>query len=129
MTNPRAADNRKRQSSHRTGRNMFFCMVIFTCYLIISAISCGTKSDPADHPLSEDERYLIDTYTKIIRAQDLHSQNPAGAESLFAAIDSTTDTLRIANTITSINLTPERWLKIFEVLDTRQQRISKKPVN
>lgn len=54
--------------------------------------------------------------------------NSSGAESLFTAIDTTTDTLRIANTITSINETPERWLTIFEVIDSRLQKIQEKRV-
>lgn len=122
---PAYAGRNLAKSNRRIRRSISFCIVLVTIYLITAIISCGTKSDPADHPLTQDEQYLVDTYIKIIQARDLHSQYPARAESIFTAIDSTTDTLRIANTITRINETPRRWEHIFEVLDTRLQQLSK----
>jgi hypothetical protein len=100
--------------------------MLCSLFALVTAMSCGSKGDPAVHPLTEDERHLIDTYIIIIGARDLYSRNPSMAESLFTAIDSTTDSLRMANTITAINQTPERWLFIFEILDTRIQKLSQK---
>ncbi len=75
--------------------------------------------------MTQDERYLVDTYVNVIRARDLQSHNPSRAESIFSVIDSTTDTLRMANTIKGINGNPDRWLYIFEMIDGELRRSPK----
>jgi hypothetical protein len=102
-----------------------FILLLGFIVLLVTAGACGKKDQAAvNQHLTKDEQYLINSYARIIHARDLHSSNPAKAESLFAVIDSTTDTLRIANTINSINKDPNRWIYIFEVLENRIQRQS-----
>lgn len=73
--------------------------------------------------LSSDETYLVETYVKIADARDLHTVNYLKSESLFTVLDSTTDSLRIANTIRGLNMDPERWLTIFRSIEqTRKAR-------
>lgn len=108
----------------RTGRNA--AAVILACVLLsILCAACNKQSEPAVRPLTQDERYLIDAYVNVIRARDLRGRDPSGAESIFAVIDSTTDTLRMANTIKDINRNPDRWLYIFETIDAELQASSK----
>jgi hypothetical protein len=67
--------------------------------------------------LSEDEKYLIDAYVDVKSARSDYPHNPIEAESLFTVLDSTIDTVRIANTIRAVNTTPERWLLILEEIE------------
>ena len=67
--------------------------------------------------MSDNERYLVEVYVRIQRARVFYPGQPEIAESLFAALDSTTDTTRVANTIRETNLAPERWAAIFEAID------------
>jgi len=85
--------------------------------------ACGgkDKEPPAKITLTPDEEYLIDTYVKIVEARDLFPADSLQAYNLFARLDSTTDTLRIANTIRALNRTPDRWIAVFKELDEKLQ--------
>ncbi|MBI4721199.1 MAG: hypothetical protein HY770_08285, partial [Chitinivibrionia bacterium] len=76
----------------RSARGIRIAML--SCFVLIHRIAgCGKRGKPAEQPLTQDEHYLVDTYVNVIRAKDLHGRNPSIADSLFSAIDSTTDTL------------------------------------
>ena len=84
---------------------------------------CGKKDDTAkDTILTPDESYFIETYLNVVNARDLYPRDSVKAESLFTAIDTTTDSLRIANTIQSLNQNPERWVLIYQALQERLQK-------
>jgi len=87
--------------------------------LIVASAPCSRKEETrSDHrPLSDNERYLVEVYVRIQRARVFYPGQPEIAESLFAALDSTTDTTRVANTIRETNLAPERWGAIFEAIE------------
>jgi hypothetical protein len=61
--------------------------------------------------------YLIDAYVEVKRARSHYPNEPAVAESLFTVLDSTIDSLRIANTIRKVNEDPERWVLVFEEIE------------
>jgi hypothetical protein len=65
--------------------------------------------------------YLISAYVDVKHARGYYPHNPAAAESLFTVLDSTIDSVRIANTIREVNREPERWLLIFQEIE-RQLR-------
>ena len=89
--------------------------------------SCSKDNPSQDQEtLTNDESYLIDTYIKIIKAENLYQSDSTKAEDLFAAIDSTLDSLRIANTISSLNKKPDRWVNIFRILN---EKLKEKPEN
>jgi len=67
--------------------------------------------------MTADEAYLVDTYVRIAEARDLHTVNYLKSDSLFAVLDSTTDSLRIANTIRDLDLTPDRWALVFRSIE------------
>lgn len=69
--------------------------------------------------LSADEAYLVDTYVHVAEARDAHFISPLKSDSLFAALDSTIDTLRIANTIRGLNQDPDRWVLVFRSIESR----------
>ena len=77
--------------------------------------------------MSDDERYLVDAYVDIIRTSDQYPRDPAAAESLFTVLDSTIDSVRIANTIRTVDLEPERWAIIFEVIENELRVDPEKP--
>ena len=67
--------------------------------------------------LTSDELYLVGTYVQVVQAHELHSVSYLESESLFAAVDSTIDSTRIANTIQQLDETPDRWLLIFRKVE------------
>jgi len=69
--------------------------------------------------LSADERYLVEAYAKLVRARSAYISDPERAESLFAVVDSTIDSTRIANTMKYLDAHPERWLAIYRELDRK----------
>jgi hypothetical protein len=100
----------------RRTRILFAALAV--AFIAVSA-SCSRKEakQPGDRPLSDNERYLVEVYARIQRARAFYPAHPEIAESLFAALDSTTDTTRVANTIRETNRTPERWAAIFKAID------------
>jgi len=74
--------------------------------------------------LSQNEVYLAESYAKVRQASDLYSVNAFKSDSLFAVLDSTIDTLRIANTIRELNLNPDRWVLVFRRIEEETGRRS-----
>jgi hypothetical protein len=77
----------------------------------------GDGTDPLS--LSEDEIYLVDAYVDIKRARSNYPHYPVVAESLFTVLDSTLDSDRIAKAIQDLNLTPDRWVVIFDNIEQK----------
>jgi hypothetical protein len=118
--------------------DLLFCfrkyptLIIVVCLaaaLAAGAGSCGrTDTDRSDsRELSKDEIYLIDAYVEIKLARGYYPSDPAVADSLFAVLDSTIDSARIANTIQSLNQEPERWALIFEEIERRLREAAQNP--
>jgi hypothetical protein len=99
-------------------RILLICLV---AALALASGACeggdGDGTGPPD--LTEDEQYLIDAYVDVKRARSNYPHNPVVAESLFTVLDSTIDSVRIANTIQDVNETPERWLLILEEIENQ----------
>jgi hypothetical protein len=97
-----------------------FVFALLVTALIVSIGACGDKGNQTEHvEITDDENYLINAYVEIKRAGALYPERRAIADSLFARLDSTIDTLRIANTIERLNQAPERWSVIFEEIEHR----------
>jgi hypothetical protein len=102
----------------RLGRIVTVLALVF-----VSSYCTKEESPTLNAELTPDETYLVETYVKLADARDLHAVNYLKSESLFTVLDSTTDSLRIANTIRDLNLEPERWLVIFRSIEqTRSAR-------
>jgi hypothetical protein len=84
---------------------------------VFSVVCAPDTDDEALADLTEDERYLVSVYVQLAYARDTHYVNALKSESLFAAVDSTIDSLRIANTIRTVNEEPDRWILIFESIE------------
>jgi hypothetical protein len=88
--------------------------------MALASVSCyctrpdGETKNPAP---TADETYLIDAYVRITQAREAESVSYLKSDSLFAALDSTVDTTRIANTIRALNADPDRWLVVFERIE------------
>lgn len=67
--------------------------------------------------LSPDETYLVETYVRLAQAQERHFASSLEAESLFAVLDSTVDTVRVANAIHALDKDPDRWLEVFRAIE------------
>lgn len=91
-------------------------VLLATAVIVVG--SCGGDGDRTEQtPFSEDESYLIEAYIQIKHAGSKYRYQQAVAESLFTRLDSTIDSVRIANTIRTINQTPERWGAIFQKIE------------
>jgi hypothetical protein len=75
--------------------------------------------------LSENENYLVESLVKVREARDEYSVNALISDSLFTFLDSTIDTLRIANTIRELNLDPDRWVLIFRKIEEKTDHRSR----
>jgi hypothetical protein len=85
--------------------------------VLLSHCSDGGRQ-PKITSLSADEKYLVDAYTTVLEVRGASAVNALLAESLFARLDSTIDTLRIANTIRELDRDPDRWIVVFENIET-----------
>lgn len=97
--------------------------------MALAAGSCGRGADDDldDTALTENEQYLVDAYVDVKRASSRYSDDPVVAESLFTVLDSTIDSVRIANTIRDVNRQPDRWLVIFEEIEKKLRAQGKRP--
>lgn len=91
---------------------------------ILSSYCTNPESQTPNDDLSADEAYLVETYALIDRARDARSVNDLKSDSLFAVLDSTIDTLRIANTIRSLDEDPDRWILIFRAIEQKLSEMS-----
>lgn len=98
------------------------CLV--AALVFVSSYCTDGESQTEIEKISEDEAYLVDTYVKLVQARDAYSVSYFKSESLFALIDSTTDSLRIANTIRQLNLDPDRWVLIFRSIEQAMDTVS-----
>lgn len=90
--------------------------------IALASVSCyctGPDSYTTNPTLTSDESYLVDAYVRVARARTLGDVNRLKSDSLFAALDSTLDSARIANTIRDLNGDPDRWLVVFEKIERR----------
>jgi hypothetical protein len=96
--------------------------------LVLISASCNRSDgpDPETRELSENEWYLIEAYANVTHARSLYPHNPEFAESLFVVLDSTIDSVRIANTIRDLNSDPERWEMVFEQLERTMRESASK---
>jgi len=103
-------------------------LICLAAALALATGSCEGGDGDGTGPLalSEDEKYLIDAYVDIKHARSNYPHNPVVAESLFTELDSTIDSVRIANTIRTINSEADRWEKIFEQLERTMRESASK---
>jgi hypothetical protein len=85
--------------------------------VLLSSYCTGPDNQQKIPGLSEEERYLVDAYLKVVEARDLYAVSYLKSDSLFTMLDSTIDTTRIANTIRKLNGEPDRWLAVFESIE------------
>jgi len=86
-------------------------------------IACSPEtSQPEYAEFTADEGYLIDAYVEVKRAHSHYPYQTTVAESLFAALGASIDTVRIANTITALNLTPDRWAAVYREIEDRMRK-------
>jgi len=90
--------------------------------VIVTSYCTPNENQTEIMELSPDEDYLVDFYLAVREASDLFSVNALTSDSSFAAIDSTIDTLRIANTIRELNADPDRWVLVFRSIEEKRHR-------
>ena len=104
-------------SSTRAGWGLLSRAATVILLVAISSYCSPTEESQTASVLTDDEAYFVTSYARVAEARDLYGVNPLKSESLFAAVDSTIDTLRIANTIRSLNRNPDRWLLVFQGIE------------
>lgn len=85
--------------------------------ILVSSYCTGPENQTKIEELSEDEAYLVQAYVQVAKARDLRTVSYSKSDSLFAVLDSTIDTTRIANTIAGLNEDPDRWYIIFSSIE------------
>lgn len=107
-------------------RIILLCLALATA---VTTVSCdGHTKDTADTTeLTTDEKYLIDAYVEVQLARSHYPHKPAVADSIFAVLDSTIDSVRIANIIRDINQEPERWAAVMEEIERRFEEYRENP--
>ncbi|UCH82898.1 MAG: hypothetical protein JSW50_10515 [Candidatus Latescibacterota bacterium] len=89
--------------------------------VIVTSYCTPSENQTEIMELSPDETYLVDSYLAVREASDLYSVNVLISDSSFAALDSTIDTLRIANTIRELNSDPDRWVLVFRSIEEKRR--------
>lgn len=105
------------QTSPRAPRRRAPAFGLLLALLVLSSYCTSPGDQTPNDLLTADESYLVDSYVRASRALDLHPVSPLESESLFAVLDSTLDTLRIANTIRELGRDPDRWILVFREID------------
>ncbi len=92
--------------------------VLFSILPMVDFAACGRVDDRSEVAhLSDDEKYLVDSYVKIKLASVDYINQREVAENALARLDSTIDSTRIANTIQTLDETPERWAVVFQEIE------------
>ena len=101
-------------------------MTLLIAVVGCAIIACDRKSNKLEfQEFTADESYLIDTYVEVKRAGSFHPYQEAIAESLFAGLTSSVDTVRVARTISALNEHPDRWVDVYEEIEERLREIAK----
>ena len=107
----------KSNKKNRSTLSALARLICVTALVFLSSYCTDPEKQTKIVPLSADERYLVDTYVRISHAQEMHAISAVKSDSLFAWMDSTTDTSRVARTIRGLNQDPDRWLVIFTAIE------------
>jgi hypothetical protein len=100
-------------SSRTPFRSLLANAALVLVLVFVSSYCSGPEKQTTIHSLSDDEAYLAQTYAQVLHARDLHDVSYLESDSLFAMLDSTIDTTRIANTIRALDGEPDRWIPVF----------------
>jgi hypothetical protein len=99
-----------------TGR--FLIRLVFVTVAVVCVTSCDSgEEEPVEHVFTTDELYLIDSYMKVRRAGAHYPSRPLLADSLLTDLAAEMDSARIEHTVATVNLTPERWIPLFEEIE------------
>jgi len=89
-------------------------VLVVVSLVLVSSYCTRPENQTTNQRLTPDETYLVDTFVKISQTRDLYELNPFKSDSLFAVLDSTVDTLRIARTMRHLEADPDRWALVFQ---------------
>lgn len=88
-------------------------------------MACSPESSqPESDEFTADELYLIEAYVDVRLARSHYPHQPAVAESLFTDLATRVDTTRIAHTISTLNLDPDRWAAVYAEIERRMREIA-----
>jgi len=109
-----------------TGR--FLVRLVFVSVAVACVTSCNRgEEEPMEHVFTTDELYLIDSYVEVRRAGSHYPAKPLLADSLLTVLAAAVDSIRIEQTIATINLAPERWTHFFEEIERRLRESAEAP--
>lgn len=66
---------------------------------------------------TDDELYLIEAYVDVKRARSYYPYQQTIADSLFAGLEASIDTVRVARAIAALNTDPDRWAAVFREIE------------
>jgi hypothetical protein len=101
-------------------------VALLTLLLMFSCQNPDPVAKEKQRLLTQDERYLIDYYMKIIEVEKSLHDNPALQEEKRTELDREIDKERIRRTLAALEKKPERWLAIYNRLNELQVRALQK---
>ena len=101
-------------------------VALLTLLLMFSCQNPDPVAKEKQRLLTQDERYLIDYYMKIIEVEKSLHDNPALQEEKRTELDREIDKERIRRTLATLEKQPERWLAIYNRLNELQVRALQK---
>jgi len=95
-------------------------VAVYALLLSCAIIACDEESSQPESPaFTADEAYFIDAYVEVKRARSYYPHQPSVADSVFAGLSASIDTVRIERTITALNQTPDRWAEVYRAIEDR----------
>lgn len=91
--------------------------VACTALLVVASSYCARSGKETNVQLTPDEEYLANAVAGLDAARGIRASNYEKSESLFAVLDSTIDTTRVAKTIRELRANPERWVYVFKHIE------------
>ena len=119
-----AAGRQSRLRIPRAGASLLRVSLVaaLTPFLLLACQNPDPVAKEKHRPLTQDERYLIDYYMKIIELEKSLHDNPTLQEENRATLDREIDKERIRRTLAELEKKPERWLAIYDRINELQTR-------
>ena len=121
----KASRNRAPVPPARGGLPVLILMLAFAPLLALLPSCQGTDrvEEQKSRPLTPDERYLVDLYTKITEIEENLQDNPDALEEKRRELREEIDLERIERVLIELEKDPERWLAIYNrILELRNRR-------
>ncbi len=98
---------------------------VVTVVLLVILSSCvpeDSVSQKKNQTLTPDERYLVTTYMKITKIEGDLQDNQEKLEKKLFQLKNRTDSVRVVRTLDKLKQNPQRWLAVYNRINTLIRR-------